>query len=89
MEMPTHGVKGKYLDLLEGHIIDAEPLHKYLMPMEDLKSLSEILTAGLIGKAEISHDIRKRLIDQLVLYYQLHVESLKEVHSLKILRELQ
>ena len=89
MEMPVAGVQGKYLDLMEGHIVHDRPLHNYLMPMDDLRSLAAIMTAGAIGKAEISHDIRKRLIDQLVLYYQLHVESLKEVHSLKILRELQ
>jgi DNA repair protein RecO (recombination protein O) len=89
MEMPMGGVTGKYLDLQEGHIIDKEPLHKYLMPMEDLVSLAAIVATGPDAKAEISHDVRKRLIDQLVLYYQLHVESLKEVHSLKILRELQ
>jgi len=89
MEMPTAGAEGKYLDLMEGHIVHHKPIHNYLMPMEDLQSLAAIMAAGPIGKAEISHDIRKRLIDQLVLYYQLHVESLKEVHSLKILRELQ
>ena len=89
MEMPAEGVEGKYLDLMEGHIVQERPLHNYIMPIEDLKSLSSIIAKGIGEKADVPHDVRKRLIDQLVLYYQLHVESLKEVHSLKILRELQ
>jgi hypothetical protein len=59
------------------------------MDMEDLRLLGEIMKSGSEGKAEVTHDVRKRLVDLLILYYQLHVESLREVHSLKILRELQ
>jgi DNA repair protein RecO (recombination protein O) len=89
MEMPGNQTEGKYLDLMEGHIVHQRPLHNYIMPMEDLKALALIMESGPAGKADVPHDVRKRLIDQLILYYQLHVESLKEVHSLKILRELQ
>ena len=89
MEMPGKGAEGKYLDLMEGHIVHHQPLHNYLMPMEDLKSLAAIMAAGPEGRAEIAHHVRIRLVDQIVLYYQLHIESLKEVYSLKILRDLQ
>ena len=75
-------------DLLEGHLTAHHERHKYLMPGADLVVLSEILKLGRQGKSDAPVSVRRRLIDQLVLYYQLHVESLKEVNSLKILREL-
>lgn len=89
MEMPGAGHEGQYLDLLEGVITSVKPMHQYYMPMEDLRSLEIIMEAGAEHKADVPHEIRKRLIDYLILYYQLHVESLKEVHSLRVLRELQ
>ena len=89
MEVPTSEVEGRFFDLMEGHIIHIRPTHNYLMSMEDLHHLSSIMTEGLEGKADVPHDVRKRLVDQLITYYQLHVESLREVHSLRILRELQ
>ncbi len=89
LEVPNKAVEGAYFDLQEGHIIYERPTHNYLMPISDLIMLKAILQAGKDGKADISIELRRRLVDQLILYYQLHVESLKEVHSLKILRELQ
>ncbi len=89
MDFEIHGKDGRYFDLLEGHIVSVRPTHNYLMDMEDLRLLGEIMKSGSEAKAEVTHDVRKRLVDLLILYYQLHVESLREVHSLKILRELQ
>jgi DNA repair protein RecO (recombination protein O) len=89
MEMPSIEADGKYFDLLEGHIVAVKPLHDYLMTMEDLRYLGAIIGSGPGERANVPHEVRKRVVDQLILYYQLHVESLREVHSLKILRELQ
>jgi DNA repair protein RecO (recombination protein O) len=89
MEVPVQQAEGVYFDLLEGRIIHERPDHKYLMPIADLNVLRDIVNMGKKSKVAIPIDVRRRLVDQLVLYYQLHVESLKEVHSLKILRELQ
>ncbi len=44
--------------------------------------------SGPDGKASVSHEVRVRLVDQLILFYQLHVESLREVKSLSVLRSL-
>lgn len=89
IDVPETKVEGKYFDLMEGHIIHTRPTHNYLMSMEDLHHLSSIMAQGPDNKADAPHDVRKRLVDQLIMYYQLHVESLREVHSLRILRELQ
>ncbi len=89
MEVPVSESKGVFFDLQEGLIIDEHPGHRYLMPIADLNSLKNIVNAGRNNKANVPIEVRRRLVDQLMIYYQLHVESLKEIHSLKILREIQ
>jgi len=89
MDLTIGGGNGLFFDLQEGHIVSVRPMHNYLMSIEDLRCLGSIMESGSATKAEVAHEVRKRLVDQLILYYQLHVESLREVHSLKILRELQ
>ena len=88
LEIPKKLGNGKYLDLMEGHLSDLKPMHDYVMMPEDLLDLQTILRTPPEEKADIPLDTRRRLIDLLILYYQLHVESLREVQSLKILREL-
>lgn len=89
IEVSAAAPEGHYFDLLEGHIISKRPNHNYLMPVSDLKHLNDIIKSNGKEVASIPLPIRKRLVDQLILYFQLHVDSLKEVNSLKILRELQ
>jgi DNA repair protein RecO (recombination protein O) len=89
MEVPTKIVEGVFFDLHEGYIIHERPGHNYLMPIADLNAIKDIIQMGKGSRVTVPVEVRRRLVDQLVLYYQLHVESLKEVHSLKILRELQ
>jgi DNA repair protein RecO (recombination protein O) len=88
LEVPESKVEGLYFDLLEGHIVMTKPMHNYLMSMDDLFALKVIMEKGTKKRAEVPLETRRRIVDQLILYYQLHVESLREVHSLKILREL-
>lgn len=88
IEIPENGVNDRYLDLMEGTLVTTRPIHDYVMIPSDIKLLQEIMKAGPSRKADIHLEDRRRLIDQIILYYQLHVESLREVHSLKILREL-
>jgi len=88
MEIPENDVNEKYLDLMEGTLVSVRPMHDYVMVASDITYLQSIMKAGNNKKEEIALDIRRRLIDQIILYYQLHVETLREVNSLKILREL-
>lgn len=88
IEIPDNGVHNRYLDLMEGTLVAVRPLHDYVMIPSDIEYLQAIVKAGSSKREDISLDIRRRLIDHLILYYQLHVETLREVNSLKILREL-
>jgi DNA repair protein RecO (recombination protein O) len=87
-QIPDPDEAGKYFDLQEGRLVPVKPYHDYLMTREDLHYLSTILTAGEENRADVPAEIRRRLMDLLVLYYQLHSEGLREIRSLKILREL-
>ena len=89
LEVPHPDAEGKYFDLLEGHLISGRPMHNYLMELVDLSILRKIMEASHLEKVDVPLEVRRRIVDLLILYYQLHVESLREVHSLRILRELQ
>lgn len=89
MEVPSKTVEGVFFDLQEGQIIHVRPGHNYLMSIADLNALKDIVKTGKESRVSVPVEVRRRLVDQLILYFQLHIESLKEVHSLKILRELQ
>jgi hypothetical protein len=59
------------------------------MSSADFEALQDIMTQMILPL--LRQRLLKsadRLVDQLITYYQLHVESLREVQSIKILREL-
>ncbi|MGB3079668.1 MAG: DNA repair protein RecO [Saprospiraceae bacterium] len=87
-EIPEGNIDGQFFDLMEGHLVAVRPVHEYVMDAKDLFHLQNILKSDFSMKADVSLDTRRRLIDLIIMYYQLHVETLREVHSLKILREL-
>ncbi len=88
IDIPESHINDKYLDLMEGNLVNVRPFHDYVMMPSDLQALIAIMDAGKAGKATVPLEIRRKVIDQIVTYYQLHVETLREVNSFKILREL-
>ncbi|MEO6132195.1 MAG: DNA repair protein RecO [Saprospiraceae bacterium] len=88
LEVPDQINKNQFFDLLEGHMVQTLPSHDYLMDHKDVLHLQTILKNKPPEKADVALDDRRKLIDLIILYYQLHIETLREVHSLKILREL-
>lgn len=88
LEVPKDDIQGKYLDLMEGTIVTARPMHQYVLLPSEIENLQDIIQAGSDKRADVTLEIRRRLIDQIIIYYQLHVESLRDVKSLSILREL-
>jgi DNA repair protein RecO (recombination protein O) len=77
-----------FFDLLNGHYVELRPLHDYIIPGDDFILLQDILIEDPSTPSKTPITIRRRLVDQLITYYQLHVESLRAVQSIKILREL-
>jgi DNA repair protein RecO (recombination protein O) len=88
MDLSDPSSASGYFDLLDGHFIGIKPSHDYLVSADDFSILQDIMMLDPKSSSNTPIEIRRRLVDQLILYYQLHVESLKEVQSIKILREL-
>ncbi len=88
MEIPLDNPGGQFFDLMEGRMVSGRPHHLYAVDASDLRELKSIMTLGPDARAEISLETRRRIIDLIIVYYQLHVETLKDVNSLRILREL-
>lgn len=80
--------KDEVFDLLAGELIRIEDGGSYLLTCEEYSTLRSILLNPAIPPMPIPYAMRTRLVDQVILYYQVHLESLKEVKSLPILREL-
>lgn len=77
-----------FFDLQEGLVTRQPGSHLYLMGATDFRDLRAIMDAGPGTRAEVVPVVRSRIVDQLITYYQLHVESLREVNSIRIWREL-
>jgi DNA repair protein RecO (recombination protein O) len=88
MAIPLVNPGGQFFDLMEGRMVPARPHHLYTVEASDLNDLKTIMTLGSNAKADISLETRRRIIDLIIVYYQLHVETLRDVNSLRILREL-
>lgn len=87
IEIPEENVSNRFLDMMEGNLVSQRPMHDYVMSPPDIAHLQSIMKAGSENRTDIALEIRRKLIDQIIIYYQLHVETLREVNSIKILRE--
>lgn len=86
----TPCMDGYLFDLLGGQLIQKAggTASAYLMSGEDFTALKRIMENPPFPPQPIPYEVRGRIVDHIVLYFQLHVESLKEVKSLPILRSL-
>ncbi len=76
--------------LSEGVFGGTEKGHKYVMEPEVAEVLYELLTADWAHAQtlEVPASIRRTLFDQLLLYYQLHLETFQGLNSPHILRQV-
>jgi DNA repair protein RecO (recombination protein O) len=76
-----------YFDLQQGHVVPKATSHLYLMSIDDYRVVHAIMKQDP-APVHIDQAVRRRILDQVITYFQLHVESLKEVNSIRVLREL-
>lgn len=83
------GLEG-WFDYQKGTIVPFEPSHSFFANKELSKYLIGLSNVKIheLEKFEISRTIRDSLLTVLLDYYQLHFESLGEIKSLKVLREV-
>jgi len=84
----NHGVKKPYLDMLAGECVEA--MNKYTLPKTITTQLYLLMNTAWDDLDDIrySKDDRVTLLDDVVMYYKLHLDQLKELKTLKVLREI-
>lgn len=56
--------------------------------MEDETYLDQLLTASFYDALKVPASVRRKLMDHLLLYYKLHMDTFSEIRSLKILSQM-
>jgi DNA repair protein RecO (recombination protein O) len=84
------GKRPKYFDLQEGEFIEFEPPHSAYVSGELVVTL-QLFTSSTFDESsriEISNETRRKLLDILVTYYQLHLPGFGEIKSLEVLKAI-
>jgi len=79
----------EFFDLLEGRFTSSYPDHQYYIVDPDL--FNQYLIAAKHNTAQNiapSRTIRNNMLDTLLLYFQLHLDKMPEMHGHKVLREV-
>lgn len=78
-----------FFDLLEGRFTSRMPDHEYYVREPDLFN-QYLIMARQQGVKNVSSDriTRNRMLDTLLLYFQLHIDKMPEIQGHKVLREI-
>ncbi len=79
-----------YFDLSLSSFVTHRPVHPHYMDITESKVLLEMLDKEWPQVQAISMNgaMRKNLLEALITYIRLHLESLREIHSVEILHEV-
>ena len=88
--------QGKYkeettiFDLKEGTFIRNLPSHSFFLSTKNSSLLNELITASYetIHELKINNKERKELLQAMILFYQLHISTFKEIKSQEVLEEV-
>ncbi|MEN8223747.1 MAG: DNA repair protein RecO [Bacteroidota bacterium] len=77
-------------DLREGKFVSEQPAHSDRIEGEPGKSfyMLTMASAGGLDKLTIPKSIRDKLLNALIMYYQIHLSGLGTIKSLDVLREV-
>ena len=83
------GVEGRF-DLKEGRFLNTAEHSGHAMDEDVGKALAYLLEVPIGGASDmvLPGDLRRRLLDQLLLYYRFHVEGLGELRSPAVLHQV-
>jgi DNA repair protein RecO (recombination protein O) len=83
----------RYLGFAPGSTEDVfEQVHEYIgkpqVSEAEEQVLAQLITASFTEKVTSSNTTRRLLLDDLIKFYQLHIEGFKDLKSTSVLREL-
>jgi DNA repair protein RecO (recombination protein O) len=76
-----------YFDLIEGIFSTATPLHSNYISSDQAPLFSRFLEnqESDAGKISLSNKERRELLNQLLIYYRIHIENFNELKSVEVL----
>ena len=79
-----------WFDMKKGEVVPIQPPHPFYANKEVTENLLQLAGVKMqtIDEFHVSRPMRDSLLTALVDYYQLHFDSLGEIKSLKVLREV-
>ncbi|MBK3518239.1 DNA repair protein RecO [Carboxylicivirga marina] len=79
-----------YFDLMNGFYCFDEPSHGFSLHADELKNWRKLMRVDIqnLKELKLSGDERFRLLEDLLEYYNLHIDSLGELKSLPIVHQL-
>ncbi|MEM1320261.1 MAG: DNA repair protein RecO [Bacteroidota bacterium] len=84
------GVVCRYFDLKEGLFIAEQSRHPHVLNEELSQLLYQLLQTDLRGCHEIkmNREIRNELLEQMIIFYRLHIENFPSLNAHTILKEV-
>ena len=79
-----------YFDLRDGYFTGTIPFHGIYLDTDDSNILSDLLSMGYedLHRLKISNIQRKKLLEQLIEFYYIHIDKMGEIKSHQILKEV-
>lgn len=85
-----YGTETPIFDLLAGDFVGDLPDHPNYLTDQEAQALAKLLAYSMHTSHELAFNrsVRQRLLDNLVLFFQIHLEGIGEIHTHQILRDV-
>ena len=83
-------VNNPYFDMMDGQFVSAVPQHRYYLDPIESEVLYDLMMQerDYIHELSLSNGQRRIILDKLILFYKLHIDTIKELHTYSILNEI-
>lgn len=86
----NYSINNKYFDLVDGLFVSSLPDHQYFLDLEHSELLYDLMMQerSFVHELMINNSQRRILLDKLILFFKLHIDTIKELHTYPILNEI-
>ena len=83
-------INNRYFDLAAGQFISKTPEHHHFLDLDQSEMLYDLMMQerDFVHELTITTRQRRILLDKLIVFYKLHVDTIKELHTYAILNEI-
>ncbi|GLR18055.1 DNA repair protein RecO [Portibacter lacus] len=83
-------INNPYFDLMAGQFVSKLPDHHQFLDADQSEWLYDLMMQerNYVHELKLTNTQRRILLDKLILFYKLHIESIKELHTYSILNEI-